>query len=260
MYVRAQTIEMARPSTSGGYPYQRLPVEEDEATTDEPEDDAATARCAWLIEVKNKLSTVEFCLLKAFYLDILPLRKLESVQEPRELFEETKRKDSFDLLVYGLGILVPHTTDEDPSLAVGARSCLEGLRQRGIVLPPPNGERLRLSQKSKMMECLVGCCVNMTEDERSALKRELLHLLEVHEDNATIFYAFSLLFSRQQRCPGVVETFVASLNAARSPRTAYVQLRKNLRRYGIPHARFAIPGNPTIYCYYMLIPDSRTWT
>lgn len=202
----------------------------------------------WLTYVNDRLGPEGFSLLKVLYLRDLRRRNLDDLEGPRELVqvsEELSWEQSLALFVHRLRVLVPPPTTVDDRLRdtkeLGAQRCLEDLEKRAINIPQM---RVELSNESKMLECLVKSYVNLTQQERSTLKRGLLQE-SVHESNATIFEAFARLFTKEKshnRCQNIVATFVASMDLAKCPKQIYIELQENLNTHGLHDVPIPIPG------------------
>ena len=231
---------------------------------------SAFDQTTWLrVKVDKKLRTEGKQLLKVLYYKSSPLHSLSEIEEPSDLYrhhatlstggpssgnpaqiqeyEKVTKQDCLALFIHRLSVLVPRHTKTDPGnrlRELGAQDCLNSLP-----IPKPCLEA-SLFRESRLLECLVGAYVDMTPQQRNALKIELGRQVGVHPDNANVFEIFCQLFQEKyRRCESIVDTFADALRHAQPAREVFENLTRDLNRYGIPHNDILIPSESSITQY-----------
>ena len=232
----------------------------------------------WLVsdDLGRKLSAEGFELLKSLYRNTLPHGVLSNrVQQPRDLYDlpqqqgapPLSQQDSLALLVRRLCVLAPQQSGgsrrrrlrELRKKDLGAQDCLNGLGKYGVLTRTP-ALTIEISQESKLLECLVRRYVNMTPNQRRALRETLGRRVDARQENFTVYEIFSDLFTgqtSQNRCQNIVDLFVTSLDEARAGRNVYIELRRELDECLIPHGPIPIPGMYTRHVRIIKLGGSR---
>jgi hypothetical protein len=205
----------------------------------------------WITGLGDKLGNDGLQLLKLLHRGVISQRQLEDdVQSPKDLYDLAGQEAESDdaalaLFIHRIYLLVPlsQPTAKDPARILeikdlGAKACLDYLRE--CDLSPPSVEVSNLvSDKSKLMECLVTAYVNMSPRKRQDFREQLADQVGVYREGFNIFELVCRLFQRgSERAEQVVGRFVNALNKAPVPRVIVENLRDQLVSHGISEQIF----------------------
>lgn len=219
----------------------------------------------------------EFSLLKSLYLYTIPERVLEDyVTDAFQLYElpttaagtneETRigagataaaflsenmtkksgvltSEQSLALFVHRLGVLVPSESNtrltEHDVRYMGAKKCLEDLKKGADQQPLVDVESV-ISSESRLIESLVHCYVNLTSDERNAVKERLAKQAELNPERASLFDLFVRF--KEQKSNQVVKVFVSCMTDARCYRAPFFILEDKLRAHNVYDGEIVKPS------------------
>lgn len=211
----------------------------------------------WLTRVGEKLNDEGQQLLKLlYYEDLRHAPLVDKVKAPRDLFESSRslpgRSDeaALALFLHRLSLLIPRAQPdaEDPQgimkvKDLGAQDCIEYFQECRLCQPSVQVD-IDISEKSRLLECLVTVYVNVSPRRREELREQLADQVGVHPHNFNIFELFCKLFQRAcNRNQEILNELVNALNNAPPPEQVIERLLSQLDTHRIPHTLTAGVSN-----------------